>query len=579
MNRLLRIWRQPIVYRTAIALYVALVLALAGVIFSVNSLDVQSAVYLRADTELETDRLHGVRGAFHYAPTGEVLTPETMEWRLEPTDRTGGDAHDLVFPHGPPEETWPNPTFRLDEVDPGDYDLYLKATHAEVASLETRQPVTVRKRPRPPRALDELRWPRKEFRSDDPRRHDVVEPVDSIDIEPGDDESDETTGDETETGPAEIELAATPPTGELKRGLPQTVVLRTFDADSGRPVPATVRLELTDGMLENDLESPVRTNRLGIATVELQPATRLQFDVRVEPAPDEVSTTESDDETTWAPASFTLDYEVAATQYGLSLANHLVTPDDEIAAAVHTTMPDGTFMADLYDQDGHRLIDALSLRISDGESGVRFDAPDTGEASKLLRLQTYQSLYGTKHAWDSSWVLFVDDDSIDSLRETTYELYDWIADETDSPHHRTLVDRRAFDDRSAAELRALLEAGLEEVPRNFELPPVLMNTRDADRQALDAWREEVQQDLRWMLAITIFAGIMVVLYFVVLGIQRHRREHALIQQLGLDDDELPEDFERRTERLERYAVTLQGLIVLLTLIAFALGILIMVSYL
>lgn len=562
MNRLLRLWRRPLVYRTAIGLYVTLVLALAGIIFSVNTLDVQSAVYLRADTQLETDRTHATRGTFHYAPTGERLYPESMRWQLQPADQTD-DSHrdDLEFVHGDPADTWPTPTFRLpDDIEDGTYDLRLTATHEQISTLDTTHRIDVVDRGVPAKSFDEFRWPRPDFRDDEGRHRSVVERVDDHEIVFQLDETD--VAEEARR----VGLAVAPSTGELIRGLPQKLFVRTFDADDGRPVSADLTLDVVDGMLEGTLDSTISTDAQGIGVVEIRPATGIDIEVKVEPDDD------------YIPAVFEMSFDAIAAQYALEPTARIVTPGDEIEAAVHGTLPDGTFMGDLYDFEGDRFLDALALRMSDGRSGLRFAAPRRDEASLLLRLQTYQSLYGTKHAWDSSYVVFVEDDSTDALRDLVAELYEWIGDKTGSDHHRHLADPELLEELSDRQLRRLVDAGLEEIPRTFELPPVLLNTRDADREALDVWREDVKRDLHLMMGITIFVGIIVVLYFVVVGIRRHRRDHALIRELSLEG-ELPDEEQRKAERLERYAVALQGLIVLLTLIAFAIGILMMVSYL
>lgn len=587
MNSLLTLWQKPIVYRTAIGLYVALVLALAGIIFSVNSLDVQSAAYIRADTQWEPDRNLGVRGVFHYAPTGEVLDPQTMQWRLLPAG-ADPDEHpglQLDFGEASAEQQWPNPTVRLpDDIEPGDYDLYLTATFEDVAPLEAATRIEVREHSGPAATFDDLRWRRQQPRDSDSG---IRRPVERVDVQDIDVDGDDVVFDERdyeqmfqahdEAQARDVGLAIAPSTGELKRGLPQTLYVRTFDVDTGHPVAATLTLERTRGMLSGELEETIRTDEFGIGTLELQPTTGLELLVEVDP--DDGRSADFDDaDAHWSPAAFEIELDAVATQYGLRPASYIVTGDDDIAATVDTTMPDGTFMTDLYDHDGNRLIDALSLRISDGQSGVRFEAPDPDETSPLVRLQTYRSLYGTRNAWDSSVLLLTDDDSPQALRQSATELYEWIADETGSLHHRHLVDSGALDDVSGAELQRIIEAGLHEVHPRYQAPPVLMNTRDADRQALDEWRDDIQHDLRWMMGITVAAGIIVVLYFVVVGIQRHRRDNELLQQLALDDDP-PEAHQRRSQQLENYAVILQGLIVLLTLIAFALGILIMVSYL
>ncbi len=552
-------FRRPIVYRTAIGLYVALVLVLAGIIFSVNSLDVQTAVYLRADAELETNRTHGARGVLHHAPTGEVLYPETMQWVLKRPD--DGISHNLEFVHGPADETWPTPTFRLpDDIEPGSWELWFEATHERSAPLQTAHRITVAERPPPATSLHDLSWPRPQYRNDDPSRA-LVRPVDTIDLD------EEGEPDEDADEPTRVKLDVAPPTGELMRGLEQTLYLRTFDADDGTPIAADVELKITEGQLDHDIDEPITTNRLGIGSTTIQPTHSIEVEFRVTPHDDDIDA-----------ATFQTRFDSATSQYALRPTSRVITPGDTIEAGVTTTMPGDTFTADLLDVEGRRFLDGLSLRMSDRAGGIKLDAPESGEASRLLSLQTYQSPYGTQRAWDSSYLLFVGDDSHHELQRITEELYEWIGEHTGSEHHRRLVDDRVFDDLSEAQLRALITAGLEEIPRSFELPPVLLNTRDTDREALDAWREEMKRDLNRMMVFTLAIGIVVVMYLVILGIRRQREDAQKMRDLALEEGEIPSEQQLRDERLERYTVVLQGLIVFLTLIAFAVGIWLMVTY-
>ena len=595
MSRLHELWRQPVVYRTAIGLYVFLVLALAGVTFSVNSMDVQGAVYLRGQPDLELERIHGMRGVFHYAPTGETLQPETMDWHLSPS---GDDeaAYPLEFVHGPAHKTWPNPTFRLpSDLDEGTYDLHMEASHDEVSTLTAQREVSVRMRPEPAAHLSELVYPVERPRDDETwRRGAVVEVETGFEEEPtvdidtvleglGEGVDDDIDIDVDEVDLGDVALGVSPVDGELMRGLPQTIYLRTFHPDTGHPIPAEIDLDVTDGIVEGEFETSLRTDSQGLASLDVQPATHLRIEAKVTPAPRHVfdpDIDEDDDEVEeLATKDFTVRLSVAPTQYSLRPAARVLSGDDEVEAAVRSVLPDGTFMADLYDFEGERLLDTLSLSMSDGESGVRFPTPETDEASRLLRLQTYQSIYGTTHGWDSTYFLLVDDTSPDNLREVAADLYEWIADETESAHHRAIAYDVDFDELSDAETRRLIDAGLQHLPRTFELPPVMLNTRQSDREELDVWRAEVQEDLRLMMALTIFAGIIVVLYFVVVGIRRQSREAAMLRELQLETDDPPPEKIKRSERIERLAVALQGIIVFMTLLAFALGILIMVSYL
>ncbi len=604
MSRPLRPWRRPVIYRSAIGLYVVLVLALAGISFAVGAIDVQGALYLRGELDLEKDRSHGLRGIFSYAPTGETLVPDEMHWELRSVD---DDELRFApqFVDGPSHESWPNPTFFLpDEIPPGHYELHVETSHRRVSELTADQVVTVHEDRKPPESISELQWWFQSTARDDnaSRRSPVVEPI----FEDESEDNKNETGEGEASQSADVTISVVPGDGELVRGLPQSFHLRTYHPETGHPVPSTIYFDSVDGILEEELVESVRTDRLGIASVDIRAATSPTLEITVEPAPrhvvypneaadasdgddsdddnesngDEPSGEHSDEEPgELSSKRFKLNLPTVPTQYALSPTSRVVTPGDEIEAVAHSVFGDGTFMADLYDYDGNRLLDSLSLTMSDGASGVRFAVPRTSASSPLLRLQVYQSIYGTSHGWDSAYLVLLDDDSDAALRDAVVDLFRWIADHSHSEYHRAIVEDGHLEELSNAQLRRLLEVGLDELPRTFELPSVVMNTREHDRQALDVWREEVQQDLRWMMGLTLFVGILVVMYFVVIGIRRNAREAAVLRELELETSDPPPEEQRRAEWLERWTVILQGLIVFLTLLVFAIGILIMVSYL
>ena len=572
MSRPLRVWHRPAVYRSAIGLYIFVVLAVAGATFAVNNIDVQGSVYLRAQPDLERDRNHGMRGVMHYAPTGEMLVPEDMQWFLKPADGSPGDQFPVEFTDGAPHESWPNPTFRVgDDVPDGDYQLHVETSHRQVSELNADYPVSITDREQPAGTVQELRWPRQTARENDARQRDPT--IRHLD--------DGSNGEDKDQSPG-VALAVAPDDGEMVRGMPQTLYFRTYHPESGLPIPSTLTLEITDGLLEDDVETEIRTNRLGIAEFDVKPATSLTIEMTVEPAPPRVFDPDFDDDDPTDPIEkerFELTLPSVATQYSLSPTSPVVTPEEIIEAAAFSVLSDGYFMVDLYDHEGVRLLDTLSLLMTDGRSGVQFQAPSAGESSRLLRMQAYQSIYGTTHGWDNAYILLLDGDSDDDLRDAVGDLFAWIASSTSSLHHEAIVDGEYLDDLSTGQLHRLLNAGLAEVPRTFELPPVMLNTREDDRRELDAWRADVQGDLRWMMGLVLIIGLIVVIYFVVAGIRRNMEETAVLRQFDLESTDPADETQRRAERIERLATALQGIIVFCTLLVFALGILIMVSYL
>lgn len=534
------------VYRTAIGVYVLLVLGLAGASFWVSGIDVRGAIYLRGHDQMETGRTNGLRGVFHYAPTGEALDPAHMEWTLESVD--DGARYPLSFEQGSAAALWPDLPISLpDEVAPGAYWLEVQTSHEKVSQLTARTEVDVTRRPSPAAQVGDMGWPEAAPRDDDahrryPRLVELSEPSD-------------------------IQVAITPADGELVRAVPGRVYFRVFDKDRGAPVPAAIELELTSGHAIDDIPARIRTDSSGIAVLDVTPAMDLEFDVIVHP-------TGGADE---LPRYHLRLYTVGA-QYGIRPHQRIIRRGSPVEATIFCAMGNCDYLVDLYDES--RLLETLTLSMRDGRGGARFELAEDARISPILRLQAYQSIYGTTHGWDSTYVIFVSDDRPATLLETTRELYSWIADETGSIHHRALVeDGYLSDDLSVIELRRLLEAGLEEIPRSFEQPPVLMNTRMSDREAMQTWRDEVRGDLMIMMSFILFLGVIVVFYLVLLGIRRHRREAMMLAMVDLEFDEPDSAENLRAIQMERITVAVQGAIVLLTILAFALGILLVVSYL
>ncbi len=548
-------WQRPLVYRTAIGLYIILVLAIAGVTFVVSSLDVQTSLYVRGQPDLQVDRPQGLRGAFHHAPTGEVLEPQSLSIDLVDAD---GQAHGVEWIDGPVDQDWPNPTYKIpselsEQLGEPPYHLQISTDHERVDPLVAQFPVVLNEA-RSPSPLEHLPWPRASRRDEEPRlRGQAVRPVDDAVESPA------------------VDLAIAPANGELTRGLPQSLYFRTFDPDSGEPVVATIEFQKVEGLLESELPRRRRTDAFGIADIAIQPATNVHLRATVTPRA-------RGDEPPEA-VEFDVHLRVVASQYAIATTSALVAPGEPIDAIVHSVFRDRPFMVDLYDHENDRLLDTLSLQMSDYRGAVQFYAPQGDQASPLLRLQTYQSIYGTQRGWDQTYILVTDHSSTAELRALIRELYAWIGDRTGSPHHHYLADSDSINNADAQALRSLAEAGLAELPRRFQLPPVVLNTRRDDREELDLWREQIRGDLQIMMAVTLFVGVVVATYFVVLGIRRQRRERQLMEAVALEGDAILESDEANLAALERWSVLLQGAIVFTTLIAFALGILIVVSYL
>lgn len=550
-------WRRPIVFRSALGVYVLLVFILAAMSFGVTIFDVRGALYLRGFAELEQGRPNGMRGSFQYAPTGEALRPGKMEWQLvEPnTDK----RYALELASGEPADRWPDMRLLIpDEVPAGDYELEVALDHEQAPRFLARAPVEVKEWGGAVENLSDLPWPRWRPRDDEAERRPARVKPKRPDLP--------------------VALAVTPAEGELSRGFPWRVIFRVYDPETGQPMPATLKIELNHGLLEREFKAEIHTDPLGFAVFEVVPASTLYLDVEVQTL---ASTVEEERFFGEQENIFEVRLSAVPTQFQLRPHRQVVRRGENVDATIQSVLNNPSYMVDLFDLDGERLLQTQTAAMQGQQGGARFVAPKAGESSPLLRVQTYQSLYGVEHGWDSRYILLVEEDSQPALLALVRELFEWIAENREDPHFRALLEGDYLDEElTEGQLRRLIGIGLEELPRSFELPPVLMNTREADREAMQTWQQEKRQEVALMLGLLLAGGVVIVLYFVALGIARQQREARLFAELDLEHEESAfHDELERSIKLERLIGVLQALVMLATLLAFALGIHMVVSYL
>ncbi len=559
-----------VIYHIAIVVYALLLLGLAAASVGIGGMDIRGAVYLRGPVELQPGETHGFRGVLHYAPTGEALMPESVHMRLVGPGlavplEVGGEWPDLLVTV--PEET-----------APGERQLEVRLESERTGTVEAAAEVRVGEGS-VVGALEEREFPEGRTRHEDAHRRrpqvqvmprpieievDFTAPEEEGALEDeGSEEAEE--GDEEAEGP-QIALDLIPADGELVRGLEQRIFLRVVEVETGAPVRADLSLEKTMGIIEGELPEVIRSDGMGIAVVELVASTDLDIEVDVHPRDEEL-----------LGERFLLRLSSVPTQFVVRPTALVVGAGQDLSAQVMSTLASPNFMADLY--DGPHLLGALTLSMREGQGGVVFDEDLLVGRGPLLRLQVYQSLYGTSHGWDSAYVFLAPRSEPEDLQGIAEELVAYLGEHGDNPYHRWLVEEGRFDEELDVVLvRRLIAASLAEMPRSFELPPVLLNTRQEDRETLATWQEEARRELQWLIGFLLLGGFAVVLYFVLLGVRRHQEEARMLKEIELDLEPNSAD-EHRAIALDRLTVVVQAVVVLATLAAFALGILLVVSYL
>ncbi|MFU8803963.1 MAG: hypothetical protein ACNA8W_09165 [Bradymonadaceae bacterium] len=556
-KRLLPLLKHPSTAKVALGLYVFCVVALIGTYMGVSNRDVRRAAFFQTSEFLESGRSNAMRGAFLDAQTGQFLAVREVRVELFKGDDvvpgtgrllgTGsvGAAGILHLNLEPPAD-----------LPEGEYSLGISAVYPDGERFAATGQVVLG------HAGEQAKpdWPTISLR-DEPRKHPraVVTPEKESDDHP------------------RVAVAVYPPDGELVRGLTNVVFLRTTDPKTGAPLPSRVRLEKTQGVFDGELPGVVTTNRLGLARIEWVPITDTNWTLKVSAlgaeAPDEGQEVEEEE--------ISVRWHTVPAQFSINLPEPIARPGQNLQARVESLFQSGGFFIDLYDDA--RWLDGAAFGLSEQGGGLQIGIPASMTPPAFYRIQVYQNFYSPSRAWDTAYVARVDESSTQGLRDAAGRLVSFLADNEDDAYYRYLMEGATLELMGTSEVGPALEAYLLAIPRRFEPPMILINTQQADRDALEAWKEKVKADLMVLTFLIFFAGMVAIVYFVFLGVMRQRREALLIQEVDLETDAMDDEasylLHQRAIRIERIVVVLQAGIVLTTVLAFALGILMLLSYL
>ena len=574
MDKLVELARNQTVRRAAVGLYVFALAGVVGAFFIVSLFEVENSTYLLGDATVEKGRPNAVRGVVFDTPTGRFVRDAKIDLSLYEFEWDGeSSVQNIVEKQLSGTEiasgaTEPTGHFQLqmeppEAVETGDYSLVVHATGTRV-SEDYYAGVDVEVAPRAPTELD---WPTKTHRLPEDNR-------------PGHDEAATNS-----KGPIAVDLL--PRDGEVIRGVESTVYVRTYHRETGEPARATVQFNEVKGINETELPSTVRTDAMGLARVRWTPGTDQNWKLEVLDAssPSEETEVESDDGDEEEPENSTATIRITTVpaQYSMTLNDSVVQAGEPLEGYVKSLNRSGGMMVDLYDGDEWTV--AASFGMQEGASGLRLTVPEYEGIGKLQRVQLYGGIYGVGRAWDAKYVWLTDDTSEDGRQAALREVIEFHADHTDDPYFDYLrrTDAAQSDTAGAEKLSRWTRAYLDAVPTHFDAPPELINSEKQAKERLDEWKSGIKSKLMYLVAFGLFVGLMVVLYLVLMGIrssQAHKQDLRDVDtDLAIDGevDGLDEDVVSAA-RADDWVVWLQIAIVVTTLIFFAAGILLLLSF-
>ncbi len=534
--------QHPLFQRAAIVLYVLCIIGVISAYIAISTVETRQALYFQGDSVLQAGETNVVRGAFVDARIGQFAHSSDFVFTLVQPD--AGDADGTLVGQGK-SGAGGFAHIGLDipaDQAPGMYDLVLKATSPELGAYEARQSVEVASA----RAIPQ-KWPVRTERADvqqlaKKQSEKTQKPVEDgvlIDVLPGD--------------------------HEVVRGLPNTVYLRTRDAKTNRPVSANLTVLSSKGYLDGKLPTALKTDRLGLVELSLTPITDQIWQMEAETVDGVKSEAE-------------VRLTTVAAQFAVQVKQPVVVSGKAIDGAVYSLFETGAFFFDLYQQD--RRVAASALGLQRGGSGFFVEMPQAAagvESADIYRLQVYGDFYNPANAWDSVYVVRVDDSSAEALRGAALHTLRLIAENTASTdaYYSEILADNILESASTSELNRWLPALLLAIPRQFEVSPTLFNTQHADRAELELWKASVKSDLKILVGFVLLIGIVALFYFTFMGIKQVRARSQRIYDLDVDDasDGL------ETTRMSDWSVVFQGGLLLLSIVLFAIGVWLLMGYL
>jgi hypothetical protein len=557
-----------------IGLYVLSLALTIGVYIGISVLDVPTAAYFRGSPELEKGRPNAVRGVILNARTGKFRRDVEVDFYLQSerqqpageasqaSEQVTGERIGRARPGlgGIVHATLDVP----EETERGPHDLVVQADGPGMDPFRARTSVQVEAS-----GGGSNLWLPLESRFTDPERQ-----------------------EEWSAGPVieqngELAVDVLPPDGEVPRGLSAQMHLVTYDAETGEPVSAEVRFEAIEGLGQwgqgVDLPERVETDEMGLASISFEAAGGQKWSLAA-------SEIDASGENEPREGTTKLQLHTVASQISLSLESPYVGRDRRVRGRIDTLFQGGELLVDVYRGPDWLTATGLGLKARKGE--FEFDAQTVrAKGGWLYRLQMSRDFYSAGNAWDVAHLVALESGDKEEMREAVGRTASLVAENRDEAPYFEWVASEEYAASIPAgreELEEWLSAYLRAIPRHFARGETLVNSQQADRKQLEAWKDDVQSDLMVVIIAALVGGFAVLLYVIVAGIRRNRRHDRRLREV---DDELAADEEgSEADALEpdvtstgplsgRIQAGLLGVVAVATLVMFALGLILLLSYL
>lgn len=511
--------KQALLVKILVVIYVAYLVTIFAVYFAVSNRDIQISAFIQSADQWEVARPNALRAIFLNAPTGRTFSDGLVEMffageRTTPNIPSHGHVH---------------VSFSPDQKTTGDQELKVVFTARGEDPFEVDSKLTVKDRNAHVPKFSKRR----------------VEPESKKKLVP------------SWEGSLKVGLL---PTGvELARGLENTFYFVVYDATTNEPVRSSITISEVEGLLDGELKREYRTDSAGVAVAKIKPNTTIRLTLEV---------TEFDGERTGAGK---VNIFTVPSQFKIVPSDLIVRSEGAVEGSVQSLHRSGALFVDVYEHGVWRVADGFGVRKKD--TGFRTKIPPVD--APFVRVQIYHNLFDAGRAWDVvNYAIGDRDDCAGALRRVGAVVASSKSEQ--APWARSFLRSSVVTSNSnARNCRRWLHAMLLAIPAEFTKVPVLINSQERDRKELEAWRAEVQGDLKIATGLALFVGLLVVFLIALQGIARSREQERLFQEV---DAELEDGEVLEVGGAERFLVLMRVVIIFVTLVLFAGAVMMLLNF-